>query len=269
MPLLGFNDDRLANAANLNHPDSLLPPSFRIDYLHSKSTIELNIEIDSRLSETVKGNENRYKQALSMFPELERHGVTPPHVMAVIRNEISHYDSEDQRQDEDAKKGKADANSTLGYAQISHSGVSKLRNEFPQLDRLLHQQGLANNSEGNQRALVTPHLVPYIATAKLASIASVYEHSPQKGIDITPRTIIYGYNADVYFSGNISSNDDLKVGHHWRFAPGAKKVFPGNRVNQWIAEAAEASSYVDGVYEELKRVSSPFYLRQQSLDAYG
>jgi hypothetical protein len=248
-------------------PQNLTVPSssqnLRNEYL-SQSHIKRDLEIDNKIRDTILGNENRYSQAISMFPALKQYGITPPHVMAVIRVEILNYDNEDKKQDKLAKEGKTDKNTTLGYSQISYKGVQELRKEFPQLDKLLTEQGFANDPHGNQRALVTPLMVPYLAAAKLASITNVYENSPQKGVDITPKTIIYGYNADVYFSSTITSKDELKVGHQWRLVPGVKKVFPGNKVNEWIDDAADASTYVEGVFKELEKTSNPFYLKRQS-----
>ena len=203
-------------------------------------------KIDRKIQETLAGNPQRYIQAVSMFSVLNKYRVTPVLVMAVIRNEIENYDASDERQDISAKQGQAKNSTTLGYGQISSKGVQGLRSEFPQLDKLLSEQGFPNDQAGNQRALVSPRMVPYLVSAKLASIASIYEKSPQENIKITPQTIVYGYNADV-FALNPKSKDDLKVGFQWKLIPGIKKVFPGNGNNQFLEFAAQVSTYVQGV----------------------
>jgi hypothetical protein len=206
----------------------------------------MNNKIDEKIKETLDGNVRRYRQAVSMFPALGQYKVTPVLVMAVIRNEISNYDPGDERQDLSAKKGQAGDDTTLGYGQISSKGAHGLRNDFPQLDKLLSEQGFPNNQLGNQRALVNPLMVPYFVAAKLASIASIYEKSPQGNIKITPESIIYGYNADV-FANQPKTSEDLKVGLQWKLFPGMKKVFPGSGLNEWIEQAAKNSTYVQGV----------------------
>ena len=210
-------------------------------------------EIDVNLAKTLNGNWGRYQQAAAMFPSLGKYGLTPGHVMAVVRNEISTRDAGDVKQDEMARTGQASPNATLGYGQISSAGVQKLRAVFPQLDELLSRQGLSNDNFGNQRALVNPLMIPYLVSAQLARIIDIYEKSPD-GVKIIPETIIYGYNADVY-SGQPSSVAALKVGHPWGYL-GFMKVFPGNRMNDLIPAAASVSTYVAGVMRQYMKITT-------------
>ncbi|MBZ0185325.1 MAG: hypothetical protein K8F91_03660, partial [Candidatus Obscuribacterales bacterium] len=75
------------------------------------------------------------------------------------------------------------------------------------------------------KALEDPCCVPMIVAAKLAQLADLYSVStdkinPQTKVEITPQSLAYGYNADVYYNPKNHDNPDF----HSLTIPKAKEL---------------------------------------------
>ena len=168
---------------------------------------------DAKLAECTKENPRAWDDAARAFPQLTDHlsiSQLVPLMKGLVRNEIHYYDEADIKDDNAAKQGKSSGVGTLGYSQISIEGVQKFEQKYPQLKSFLESKGYSGpGHEG--KALEDPSCVPMIVAAKLAQIADLYSVSSDKltlskKIEITPQSLAYGYNADVYY--NPRNHDD-------------------------------------------------------------
>jgi len=182
---------------------------------------------DAKLAECTKENPRAWDEAASAFPQLTDHlsiSQLVPLVKGIVRNEIHYYDQKDIDDDTIVKQGKGSSSGTLGYSQITPKGVHDFEQKYPQLKNFLESKGYSGpGHEG--RALVDPSCVPMIVAAKLADLAEQYRNSndklnPQRKVEITPRSLAYGYNADVYFNPNNREKPDF----HSLSIPKAKEI---------------------------------------------
>jgi len=217
------------------------------------------------LLECTRTDPRAWEQAFEAFPDLKnKYGLseveTTQMMKAIVRNELHWYDEDDKKQDITAGKGKTEWTKTIGYAQITPTGIAEFAKAYPELKAFFEKRGY--KGEGHEaKALLDPECVPMIVAAKFLSLCQHYESTTdklpsnyvEKGTKINPRTLAYGYNADVYYNPNNSKNPDF----HANTSPiGAKdieklkgcvKAFPTAS-----AKALNASQHLKNVENQLK-----------------
>ncbi|MBZ0189275.1 MAG: hypothetical protein K8F91_23725, partial [Candidatus Obscuribacterales bacterium] len=154
---------------------------------------------DSKLTECTKDNPKAWTDAMAAIPVLKQSGLTSDHLRAVIRNELHFYDPRDIQDDDNAKAGEK-STGTLGYAQITPKGITEFVRVVPEFKDFIKDKGYEVPDDEN-KILEDPGCVPMIVAAKMASLIKNYQMHNQKHPDnpvaINPRSLIYGYNADV------------------------------------------------------------------------
>ncbi len=179
----------------------------------------------SLLDECTKQDPKAWEHAYSEFPSLRNNLSEAQAVQlmkAIVHNELHNYSFEDAGQDRKAKHGLMDSTSkeTIGYAQISpraikefETGVTasgvKVREPYPQLSEFFHTKGY---SEAGYQSRVSedPTCIPMIVAAKLESLCDYYKSHKDvvsgSKTDITPQSLAYGFNADVFYDPHNKTN---------------------------------------------------------------
>ncbi len=154
-------------------------------------------------------SEQAWQDAIKMFPELTKAGLSPDRIkivsQAILSNELYSYNVGDRIDDACVKKigypvselitHTNAKDTTLGYSQISENGVIKDRKEFPRFKKFLDQNGYKLGDES--KVLLNLNLAPALIAANLAHNAKMYE---RHNILVSELNLIYGYNPDVYFA---------------------------------------------------------------------
>lgn len=154
---------------------------------------------DQHLSKCTRDNPQAWSDAISAIPSLDGTGLTPEHLMAVVRNELHFYDPKDILDDSLAKAGQK-LTGTLGFSQVAPKGIGEFNRDVPEFNAWLKEKGYKVPGD-EQKVLEDPRCVPMIAAAKMASLVKSYEshnrNHPDRPVAINPESLIYGYNADV------------------------------------------------------------------------
>ena len=182
---------------------------------------------DALLAECTKDNSQAWNAAFDAFPELQKYLPEQQQgtllMKALVRNELHHYDVKDGFGDTMAKLGHPKTSETLGYSQITPTGVRDFCNRYPQLKQFISQRHTGPNAEAE--ALRDPACVPMIVAAKLQSEVDFYKQandklSPAQKVPINARTLAYAYNADVYYNPSNPQDPDF----HSNIIPKAKEL---------------------------------------------
>jgi len=151
--------------------------------------------IESQLMQrALSENPNAWEHAGSSFKQLE--GLPVGLMKAYIRNELAFYNQDDWRDDLAALAGHPRSDTaTLGMSQISIKGVREFEERYPQFKQFLEGKGYSGPAGHEARALLDPTCVPMIVAAKTASVVDDLE---KHHVSVTPETVAYAYNPDVY-----------------------------------------------------------------------
>lgn len=158
-----------------------------------KATHPFRGKIESTMKEIP---ESAWSNAYESFPQFQQAGLSKQQTVevmkAIVRNELYHYDSIDERTDEDVRAGKTpfltqvkykpEDRLTLGYAQLSISAVHERETEFSkQVDFKGHEKA----------ALMDPENAPVLVAATLVHNIEMYRRHQ---IPITEKSLGYSYN---------------------------------------------------------------------------
>lgn len=190
---------------------------------------------DFKLAECSKENPSAWEDAFAALPTLKEVGLTPDHLRAVVRNELHWYDFLDVGSDNESKKGNPQEN-TLGPTQITPKGIREFNRAVPEFKKFLDDKGFKVPGD-EQKILEDPSCVPMITAAKMASMIKIYQahnqNHPDQPVDINPKSLIYGYNADVQRlnqNGRMTyeSMTDLEAASKQKLGYNLEKVHPSS-----------------------------------------
>jgi hypothetical protein len=209
-----------------------------------------------RLAECTASDPKAWEHAYEAFPKLSAHlsAAQATKVMkALVWNELNCYSFEDAGQDAEAKRGTMEPTSkeTVGYAQISPRAIKEfetgktangatLREPYPQLAEYFQSKGY--NKEGYQsQVLEDPTCIPMIVAAKLESLCDYYDSHRDKvtggKIEINSQSLVYGFNADVFYNPHNKANPGFHsnplpvVAQQMETRLGNEKAFPTSDPN--------------------------------------
>lgn len=240
-PITGDGKVQFDTARDADMPDEALAKDFfqsRIPFrVTSPNSDRLLFPLrgfeDQHLAECTNDNPNAWSDAVSAIPLLRGTGLTPEHLMAVVRNELHFYDRMDAVEDSRAKAGEKPS-STLGYSQITPKGIAEFNRDIPEFGAFLKERGYRIPGD-EQKVLEDPTCVPMITAAKMASLVKSYQthnrNHPDRPVVINPESLIYGYNADVQAlnnNGNITfeSMSDKEAEVKRKLGYDLHKVYP-------------------------------------------
>lgn len=141
-------------------------------------------------------------EAYKAFPSIKEHGIPESMIGGIILNEVRHSgDPRDPLEDFSVKNfgtvrnldGSENTSASVGPAQMQIANIRNLVKNYPQLKDF---------ADDPVRAACDPKAAPFFVAAYMADkIKGLENHNrlqPKEPINITPATIAYTYNPDVF-----------------------------------------------------------------------